>query len=35
MVVEDVNDHNKQVFLRGHDMPITALSVSHNGIALI
>ena len=31
VVIEDINDRNKQSFLRGHDMPITALSVSHQG----
>ena len=33
--MEDINDKNKQVFLRGHDMPITSLAVSNRGKCLL
>lgn len=31
VIVEDITDRNIQNFMRGHDMTITAMAVSHNG----
>ena len=31
LVIEDVHDKHKQQFLRGHDMEISAITVSHSG----
>jgi len=31
LVIEDLNDKHKQEFLRGHDMEISSIAVSHSG----
>lgn len=31
LVIEDLNDKSKQQFLRGHDMEISAVTISNSG----
>ena len=35
VVIENINDKNDQKFLRGHNMPITSLEVSHSGNLIV
>ncbi len=33
VVIENSTDKHDQIFLRGHDMPVSAITVSPSGIA--